>query len=89
MFNSTGILATVTNIAPIIINSLPDSIKTISLSNGKEIIISKNNGFYKLFSFRDFPTNSADGTADPRHRHQIQADERADDRGQQVRGCWC
>ncbi len=58
MFNSTGILATVTNIAPIIINSLPDSIKTISLSNGKEIIISKNNGFYKLFSFRDFPTNS-------------------------------
>ncbi len=46
MFNNTGILATVTNIAPFIINNLPDSIKTISLSNGKEIIISKNNGFY-------------------------------------------
>ena len=55
---STNIIANVTGIDPILINGLLDSIKTIHLSNGSDIILSKNHGFYKLIPFLDFPAVS-------------------------------
>ena len=55
---SSNINALVTGIAPIVIDGSPDSIKTIRLSNGSEIILSKDHGFYKLIPFRDFPNDT-------------------------------
>ena len=55
---SNNINATVTGINPININGIPDSIKTIVLSNGSKIILSRDHGFYKLFPFRDFPSDT-------------------------------
>ncbi len=51
---SPGVTATVTNIAAASVLGIPDSIKTISLTNGKEIILSREHGFVKTYSFLPF-----------------------------------
>ncbi|MBK9453988.1 MAG: T9SS type A sorting domain-containing protein [Bacteroidetes bacterium] len=51
---SPGVTATVTNVAAATVLGVPDSIKTISLTNGKEIILSREHGFVKTYSFLPF-----------------------------------
>jgi hypothetical protein len=51
---SPGVTAIVTNVAAATVFGLPDSTKTISLGNGKEIILSKEHGFVKTYSFLPF-----------------------------------